>query len=69
MNVTYFCCHQINELEKSTIFKAETGIFFSEAIIFNNGHLEIVGIFPKNNNPNISVYFLIVAKFIFVLYS
>ena len=47
-------------------FQYKTGMFFSEASIFNNGHLEIVTPYPKNNNPNISASFLIIAKFLFV---
>ena len=46
-----------------------TGMFFSEAIIFNNGHLEIVASSPKNKNPNISASFLIIAEFLFMLCS
>ena len=37
--------------------------------IFNNGHLEIVAPYPKNNNPDISVSVLIMAKLLFAFYS
>ena len=51
------------------IYKTETGMFFAEARIFKNGHLEIVAPSPKNNNPNISTYFFIISKFLFMFCS
>ena len=43
--------------------------FFTEATIFNNGHLDIVAPSPKNNNPNMSASFWIMAKFLFMFCS
>ena len=42
---------------------------FPESRMFNNGHIEIVAPSHKNNNPNISDYFLIVAKLLSMFYS
>ena len=44
-------------------------MFFAEASIFNNRNIEIVAPSPKNNNPNISAYFLIIAKLLFMFCS
>ena len=51
------------------ISKTATGMFLAEARIFNNGHIEIVAPYPKNNNQNISAYFLIIDKFLFMFCS
>ena len=51
------------------ISDTETNMLFAEASIFNNVHIEIVAPSPKNNNPNMSASFLIMAKFLFVFYS
>ena len=54
---------------QSTISNTAPGMFFAEASIFNNGHPYIVAPSPKNNNPNMSAYFLIMAKFLFMFCS
>ena len=64
-----FYFHHLNDPDKSTIPKTATGMFFEEAIIFNNVNLETVAPSPKNNNPNISASFLITDKFLFMFYS
>ena len=53
----------INNLQNSNWY------VFSEASIFNNGHLEIFAPSPKNNNPNIPASFLIIAKLLFMFCS
>ena len=68
MNVPYFYCHQLNDLDNKRFPKQQL-VFFSEASLFNNGHLESVALSPKNNNPNISSKFLIIAKFLFMFCS
>ena len=53
----------------STIFKTATGMFSPEAVIFNNGHLEMVAPSPKINNPNIFASLLIIYKLLFMFCS
>ena len=69
MNVLYFLLSSNKWPWQSTISKTATVMFFSEARIFNNVHPEILSPFPKNNNPNISAYFFIIAKFLFMFCS
>ena len=54
---------------QSTISKTETGMFFVEASIFNNGHLEIMASSHKNLIPYISASFLIISKLLFIFCS
>ena len=63
-----FWRHQLNYLE-NIFFQNRNWYVFPDARIFNNGHLDIVAPFPKNNNLNISDSFLIMAKFLFVFCS
>ena len=60
---------QYNHIVLLDILLGETGMFVVESIIFNNGHIEIVAPSPKNNNPNISDSFLIIAEFLFIFCS
>ena len=63
-----FYSPELDEPDKSTISNTETGMFFAEASILNNGNLDIVAPSPKNNNPNMSASFLIMAKFLLMFY-
>ena len=54
---------------QSTITKTATGTFSSEVGIFNNGHLEIMATYPKNNNPYTSAFFYIISKLLFMFCS
>ena len=69
MNVASFSLPSDRWPWKSTISNTSTGMFFAEASIFNNGHLEIVAPYPKNKKPNISASFYIIAKFLFMFCS
>ena len=69
MNVPSFLLPSAGWTWQSTITNTATGMLFAEASIFNKWHLDIVAPSPKNNNPNISSYFLIMAKFLFMFCS
>ena len=69
MNIASFLLPSDRWPWQSTISYTENGMFFAEAIIFNNGYLEIVAPYPKNNNPNISASFLIIVKLFFMFCS
>ena len=68
INVPYFCCYQLNDLNKQKFPKQQL-IYFPQKPGFNNGHLEIVAQSSKNKKPNVSAYFEIISKFLFTLCS
>ena len=64
-----FYCPELDDPDNKNNYNTATGMLFAEASIFNNEHLDIVAPSPKNNNPNMSASFLIIAKFLFMFCS
>ena len=69
MNVPFLLFPSAKWPWQPTIYKTATGMFPPEAIIFNNGYIEIVAPSLKNNNPNISASLLIIENYIFMFCS